>query len=91
MIPGVGKKRFLFSKAPRSAVEPAQPAVQWISETLYPEVKRSELESDHSPSYSAEIKNSGAIPPNFHTHLWRARWKLINGRTVLTVIGSVLI
>jgi hypothetical protein len=35
------------------------------------EVKRPGRETDHSLQSSAEVKNSGAIPPLSHTSSWR--------------------
>jgi hypothetical protein len=29
------------------------------------------LEADHSPPFSAEVENGGAIPPLSHTVSWR--------------------
>jgi hypothetical protein len=38
-------KNFLFSMSSRPALEPTQPRIHWV-----PEVKRPELEADHSTS-----------------------------------------
>jgi hypothetical protein len=37
-----------------------------------PRVKRQELESDHSPPFSAEAKNGGLMSPLPHTFSWRS-------------------
>jgi hypothetical protein len=47
------------------ALGPTQPPIQWVPGALSPEIKRPVLETDHSPSSSAEAKNGGAIPPPF--------------------------
>jgi hypothetical protein len=39
-----------------------------------PWVKRPEREADHSPPYSAEVKNGGAIPPRSHMSSWRGAY-----------------
>jgi hypothetical protein len=39
---------------------------------LAPELKRPELEADHSFPYSAEVKNGGAIHPLLHKSSWRS-------------------
>jgi hypothetical protein len=31
--------------------------------SLFPRVKRQELEADYAPPYTAEVKNGGIIPP----------------------------
>jgi hypothetical protein len=56
-ISGRGKI-FLCSTASRPALGPIQPHLQWI-----PGAKRPKYESNHSYSSSAEVKNTGAIPP----------------------------
>jgi hypothetical protein len=35
---------------------PTQPPIQWVPEALSLEIKRSEREADHSPPFSAEVK-----------------------------------
>jgi hypothetical protein len=45
------------------ALGTTQPQIQWITGVVTPEIKRQELEADHSPSFSADVKNGGAIPP----------------------------
>jgi hypothetical protein len=39
---------------------------------LFPEVKRTGPEGDHSPPTSAEVKNGGAIHPLPRTSSWRS-------------------
>jgi hypothetical protein len=50
---------------------PIQPTVQWLPGAPSLEVKRPGCEADHSPPFTAEIKNYGAIPSLAHTSLWR--------------------
>jgi hypothetical protein len=66
-IPGKGKI-FLFFTAPRPALGPTQPHIQWVPRAISPGKER---EADHSPPSSAEVKNDGAIPPLPHTPSWR--------------------
>jgi hypothetical protein len=42
---------------------PTQPPVQWELGALSAQVKLPGREADHSPTFSAENKNDGAIPP----------------------------
>jgi hypothetical protein len=48
---------------------PTEPSIQWARKALSPEVKRSDREAKHSPPSSAEVKNSGAIPPLPHVFM----------------------
>jgi hypothetical protein len=48
---------FLFTTASRTALEPTQPPIQWVSRALPLEVKRAGCEADYSPLSSAEFKN----------------------------------
>jgi hypothetical protein len=48
-----------------------QPPTQWVPRSLSPGLKRLGCENDHSPLYSAEIKNGGTIPPLPQTSYWR--------------------
>jgi hypothetical protein len=59
---------FLFSTAPRPAPEPNLPPIQWVLEVLSLEVKRPVCKPEYSTPASAEVKNSGAIPPLLHTN-----------------------
>jgi hypothetical protein len=47
---------FLFTIAPRTAVGPTQPPIQWVPGVLFLGEKRLVRESDHSPPCSAEVK-----------------------------------
>jgi hypothetical protein len=55
-------KIFLFSIESRPALGPTQPLIQWELGALFPGLKRSRCEADHSPTSSVEVKNGGAIP-----------------------------
>jgi hypothetical protein len=52
-------------------------------------VKRTRREADHSPAFSAEVKNSGIIPPFPHTFSWRVAY-LIKQRNNFTSRASVV-
>jgi hypothetical protein len=47
---------FLFTTASRTGLEPTQPPIQWLQGALSLGVKRAGREADHSPPYSAEVK-----------------------------------
>jgi hypothetical protein len=47
---------FLFITASRTALEPTQPPIQWVSGVLSLGVKRPGREADHLPPSSAEVK-----------------------------------
>jgi hypothetical protein len=51
---------------------PTQHPVQWIRWALSPGVKRQGSETDHSPSTSTKVRNSGAIRPFPHMSSWRS-------------------
>jgi hypothetical protein len=53
------------------ALGPTQPPIQWVKGTLSSGVERLGREADHSTTPSAEVKNSGAIPPLPHASSWR--------------------
>jgi hypothetical protein len=59
---GFGSRRglgiFLFTTVTRTALGPTQPPIQWVPEALSLGVKRPGREADHSPPYSAEVKNA---------------------------------
>jgi hypothetical protein len=63
-------KIFLVSTASRPVLGPIHPPAQWVSGTTSPGVKRPGREADHSPPFSAEVKNGGAIPPLPHMSSW---------------------
>jgi hypothetical protein len=48
---------FLFTTASRPALGPTPPPIQWVPGALSQRVKRPGREADHSPPYSAEVKN----------------------------------
>jgi hypothetical protein len=47
---------FLFTTASRTVLGPTQPPVQWVPGALSLGVMRPGLEADHSPPFSAEVK-----------------------------------
>jgi hypothetical protein len=49
---------FLFTTASRTALGPTQPPIQRVPGVLSLGVKRPGREADHSPQYSAEVKNA---------------------------------
>jgi hypothetical protein len=53
-----GLRIFLFTTASRTALGPTQPPIQWVPGALSLGVKRSGHEADHSPLFSAEVKNA---------------------------------
>jgi hypothetical protein len=56
------KHIFLFSAESRQILWPIQAVVQWVPGALSPEVSWQERETNHSPSYSAEVKNTSITP-----------------------------
>jgi hypothetical protein len=54
-------KTVLCSTTSRPTLGLTQQPTQWVPGPLSLGVKRPEREADHSPRYSAEIKNGGAI------------------------------
>jgi hypothetical protein len=46
----------LFTTAFRTALGPTQPPIQWVPGTLSLGIQRPGREADHSPPYSAEVK-----------------------------------
>jgi hypothetical protein len=74
--PGVdsrqGQEIFLFSTASREALGPAQSPVKREPGALSPGVKRPGRKVYHSPPYSVEVKNGGAVPLLPHTSSWRS-------------------
>jgi hypothetical protein len=55
-IPGGGLGIFLFDTMSRPALGLTQSPIQWVPGALSLEVKRPGREADHSPPYSAEVK-----------------------------------
>jgi hypothetical protein len=49
---------FFLTTASRPALEPTQPQIQWVPGALSLGVKRLGREDDHSPLFSAEVKNA---------------------------------
>jgi hypothetical protein len=47
---------FLFTAVSRTALGPTQPPIQSVPKAVSLGVKRPEHEADHSPPYSAEVK-----------------------------------
>jgi hypothetical protein len=47
---------FLFTTVSRTALGPTQPLIQWVLGALSLGVKQLGCEADHSPPYSAEVK-----------------------------------
>jgi hypothetical protein len=54
-------KIFLFSTASRLALGSNQPPIQWVPGTISPGVKWLGREADHSPPFSAKVKNGRAL------------------------------
>jgi hypothetical protein len=63
----------LFSTASRPALRPTQPPIQWGPRCLSLGIKRPERESDHSPPFSAEVKNTWSYAPTskYVVTMWR--------------------
>jgi hypothetical protein len=76
-----GNREFLFYTVSRPALGSTQQHIQWVTGIVSPGVKRLGHEADHSPPFSAEFKNSGAIPPLPHTSSWRGN-KLSTGTSL---------
>jgi hypothetical protein len=57
-----GAKQFLFSIASRLALGPTSLLSGGYWETFSFGIKQQGHEADHSPPFSAEVKNNGAIP-----------------------------
>jgi len=61
---------FLFTTASRLALELTQAPIQWIPGALSLGIKRLEREADHSPSFSAKVKEFVKLylrsPMRFH-------------------------
>jgi hypothetical protein len=47
---------FLFTTAYRTALGPTQPSIQWVPGALSLGLKQPRREADHSPPFSAEVK-----------------------------------
>jgi hypothetical protein len=55
-----GQNIFLFSTAPKPALDPTHSPIEWVRKALSPGLKRPGREADNSPS-SADVKIGGAI------------------------------
>jgi hypothetical protein len=66
--PGLGI--FLFTTVSRPALGPIRPPIQWVPRAPSLGVKRPGREADHSPTSSAEVKNSWSYTstPPIHLH-----------------------
>jgi hypothetical protein len=63
-----GTKAFSLLHSVQTDSGAHQPPIQWIKGAVTPGVKRQGRGADHSPPYSAEVKNSGAkLPLYSHT------------------------
>jgi hypothetical protein len=63
-----GRDFILFVTAPRPALGPTQPPIQWVPEALTLRVKWPGREADHSPPSNTEVKNAWSYtsaPPYF--------------------------
>jgi hypothetical protein len=49
---------FLLANISRPVLGLTQPPIQWVLGAVSPGVKQQEREADHSPTSSAEVKNS---------------------------------
>jgi hypothetical protein len=68
-ITGRGKEIFLYTTASRPALGPTLLSIQWVLGIIFPGVKRPGREADHSPPFSAEVKNVGALLPLPHVFM----------------------
>jgi hypothetical protein len=58
-----GEESVLFSAAPRPALGPIKPPIQWVQGALSHGVKRLGRKANHPTPSGAEVKNGGAILP----------------------------
>jgi hypothetical protein len=78
---------FLFVTASRQALRPTQLLTQWTPRALTSGVKRPERETDHSPLFSAEVKNASSFTP--FPHYAFMVWCFIKHRYVLNALCLV--
>jgi hypothetical protein len=57
---------FLFTVTSRQNPGPTYPLTCWVPGCVSLGVKQRGLEADHSTTFSAEVKNGGAIPTCLH-------------------------
>jgi hypothetical protein len=62
---------FFYPTAPKPAPRPTERHIEWVPGALFPGVKPSGCQPDHSPPASAEVKNGAAIPPLPNKSSWR--------------------
>jgi hypothetical protein len=62
LIPGKGRILFV-STASRPTVGPTQVPIQRVPGALSPRINWHGREADHSPQFSVEVKNGGAMTP----------------------------
>jgi hypothetical protein len=55
---GVGVRIRVGATLSRRVLGPTEPAIQWVTGTLLPEVKRPGREDNHLPPNSGELKNT---------------------------------
>jgi hypothetical protein len=53
-----GLEIFLFATAPKLALGPIQPPIQWIPGALSPGVKRPVRVAEHLPTSNVQVKNA---------------------------------
>jgi hypothetical protein len=84
---------FLFITAPRTALGPTQPPIQWVPAALSLGVKRPERKANRLPPSSAEVKERVELylhSPN--TPSWRgAQFKKAQGQLYIYVYISLII
>jgi hypothetical protein len=61
---------FFLPHSVQTTLGPTQPPIQWVPLTSPPGVKQQRRKTDHSPPFSVEVKNGGAIPPLPHMSSW---------------------
>jgi hypothetical protein len=84
-IPGMDN-RFISSKMSRLAIGPIQPPIQWAPENLTPGLKRSERETDRSPSHVVpKLKVSTATSPLSRLHVLTGQLQLCNLKVTVFV------
>jgi len=65
---------YLLYKADRSPLDPTQPPVQRIPETLILEGKPPGREAKHTPPYTAEVMNERSCNSTARMPSWRAHY-----------------